>query len=82
MDSLHELHLMGLSCEVETTALFSVNIMLWCGIQVRDIWPDGAELLKFLKEVDHLGLTGEIRYFSLSFQTFASLLHEKIQKNM
>ena len=63
LDSLHELHLMGLSCEVETITLFSVNIMLWCGMQVRDIWPDGSELLKFLKEVDHLGLTGEIRYF-------------------
>ena len=43
-------------------------------------WPDGEKVLNYLKEVDHLGLTGEIRFDSDGFRTDVALdLIEKVR---
>ena len=43
-------------------------------------WPDGEKLLNYLKEVDHVGLTGEIRFDSEGFRTDVQLdLIEKMR---
>ena len=43
-------------------------------------WPDGEKVLNYLKEVDHLGLTGEIRFDSDGFRTDVTLdLIEKVR---
>jgi len=43
-------------------------------------WPDGEKVLNYLKDVDHLGLTGEIRFDSDGFRTDIQLdLIEKIR---
>ena len=43
-------------------------------------WPDGEKVLNYLKEVDHLGVTGEIRFDSDGFRTDVQLdLIEKVR---
>ena len=32
-------------------------------------WPDGEKVLSYLKEVDHMGLSGEIRFDAEGFRT-------------
>ena len=43
-------------------------------------WPDGEKVLSYLKDVDHLGLTGEIRFDTEGFRTEIQLdLIEKVR---
>ena len=43
-------------------------------------WPDGEKLLNYLKEVDHVGVTGEIRFDKEGFRTDVQLdLIEKMR---
>eukprot|EP00091_Calanus_sinicus_P015823 TRINITY_DN34602_c0_g1_i1.p1 TRINITY_DN34602_c0_g1~~TRINITY_DN34602_c0_g1_i1.p1 ORF type:complete len:130 (+),score=21.27 TRINITY_DN34602_c0_g1_i1:100-489(+) len=46
-------------------------------------WPDGEKVLSYLKEVDHMGLSGEIRFDADGFRTDFQLdLMEKVQRKI
>ena len=79
-----------------TLTLFKLSISLLSGMQLMSnsknsddkcfscdagaSWPDGEKLLNYLKEVDHVGLTGEIRFDSEGFRTDIQLdLIEKMR---
>jgi len=64
LDSLQSIQLTGLSCEEE---------------QVMP-WSDGERVLGYLKEVEHVGLTGEIKFDAEGYRTDFSLdLIEKVR---
>ena len=46
-----------------------INLSADCSCTAQATWPDGEKVLSYLKDVDHLGLTGEIRFDSEGFRT-------------
>ena len=59
-----------------TSKIFCYNFSCAAGAS----WPDGEKVLSYLKEVDNLGLTGEIRLDSEGFRTEVQLdLIEKVR---
>ena len=56
------------------------KIFLFFSCDAGASWPDGEKLLNYLKEVDHVGVTGEIRFDKEGFRTDVQLdLIEKMR---
>ena len=52
-----------------SAGLLGINLRSDCSCTAQATWPDGEKVLNYLKDVDHLGLTGEIRFDSDGFRT-------------